>query len=137
MRFLVLGLSGRVPDAKTVWLFRERLAQAGAIEDLFNRFDTTLRNASYLPMSGQILEVTLVAAPKQRNTNAEKADLRAVLRLAAGKQAEPTTAIIDSRTLGSTPESGSRAGYDGAARKKGSKLHMEGSKNPLVLRSAL
>lgn len=51
-------------------------------------------------------------------------DLRAVLRLAAGRSAEPTTAIIDSRTLRSTPESGQRAGYDGAKRKRGSKLHM-------------
>ncbi|CEF43032.1 transposase [Acetobacter senegalensis] len=76
MRFLGLGLSGRIPDAKTVWLFRERLTQAGAIGGLFNRFDATLRNAGYLPMSGQILDATLVAAPKQRNTNAEKADLR-------------------------------------------------------------
>ncbi|KXV41624.1 transposase [Gluconobacter japonicus] len=76
MRFLGLGLSDRVPDAKTVWLFRERLTQAGAIDGLFNRFDATLRNAGYLPMSGQILDATLVAAPKQRNTNAEKADLR-------------------------------------------------------------
>src|SRR5580658_9812896 len=49
-------------------------------------------------------------------------DLRAVLRLAAGREAEPTAAIIDSRTLRSTPESGPRAGYDGA--KRGSKLHM-------------
>jgi transposase len=72
MRFLSLGLSERVPDAKTVWLFRERLTQAGAIEILFNRFDATLRNAGYLPMSGEILDATLVAAPKQRNTNAEK-----------------------------------------------------------------
>ncbi|WP_429956286.1 IS5 family transposase [Gluconobacter japonicus] len=77
MRFLGLGLSDRVPDAKTVWLFRERLTQAGAIERLFDRFDATLRNAGYLPMSGQILDATLVAAPKQRNTNGEKADLRA------------------------------------------------------------
>nr|WP_249197414.1 IS5 family transposase [Gluconobacter wancherniae] len=77
MRFLGLGLSDRVPDAKTIWLFRERLTQVGAIEGLFNRFDTTLWNAGYLPMSGQILDATLVAAPKQRNTNAEKADLRA------------------------------------------------------------
>ena len=76
MRFLGLGLSGRVPDAKTVWVFRERLAQAGAIERLFDRLDATLRNAGYLPMSGQILDATLVAAPKQRNTNAEKADIR-------------------------------------------------------------
>ncbi len=51
-------------------------------------------------------------------------NLRAVLRLAAGRKAEPTAAIIDSRTLRSTPESGERAGYDGAKRKKGSKIHM-------------
>lgn len=51
-------------------------------------------------------------------------DLRAVLRLAAGRDAEPTAAIIDSRTLRSTPESGPRAGYDGAKRKRGSKLHL-------------
>jgi transposase len=51
-------------------------------------------------------------------------DLRAVLRLAAGRHEEPTAAIIDSRTLRSTPESGPRAGYDGAKRKRGSKLHM-------------
>jgi transposase len=51
-------------------------------------------------------------------------DLRAILRLAAGREAQPTAAIIDSRTLRSTPESGGRAGYDGAKRKKGSKLHL-------------
>jgi len=47
-----------------------------------------------------------------------------VLRLAAGRNEEPTAAIIDSRTLRSSPESGTRAGYDGAKRKRGSKLHM-------------
>jgi transposase len=51
-------------------------------------------------------------------------DLRALLRLAAGRPEEPTAAIIDSRTLRSTPESGTRAGYDGAKRKRGSKVHM-------------
>lgn len=51
-------------------------------------------------------------------------DLRTLLRLAAGRKAQPKAAIIDSRTLRSTPESGTRAGYDGAKRKKGSKLHM-------------
>jgi transposase len=51
-------------------------------------------------------------------------DLRAVLRPAAGCRAEPTAAIIDSRTLRSTPESGERAGYDGGKRKKGSKIHI-------------
>ena len=51
-------------------------------------------------------------------------DLRAVLRMTAGRPPEPTAAITDSRTLRSTPESGTRAGYDGAKRKQGSKLHM-------------
>src|SRR3954465_11267877 len=49
---------------------------------------------------------------------------RPLLRLAAGRPEEPTAAIIDSRTLRSTPESGTRAGYDGAKRKRGSKVHM-------------
>lgn len=51
-------------------------------------------------------------------------DLRVILRLAAGRAEQPTAAIIDSRTLRSTPESGARAAYDGAKRKKGSKLHL-------------
>src|SRR5574341_2041185 len=51
-------------------------------------------------------------------------DLRALLRLAAGRQEQPSAAIFDSRTLQSSPESGARAGYDGAKRKKGSKVHM-------------
>ena len=50
-------------------------------------------------------------------------DLRAVLRVAAGREPVPTAAILDSRTLQSTPESGGRAGYDGAKRRKGSKVH--------------
>jgi transposase len=50
-------------------------------------------------------------------------DLRELLRLAAGRKARPSTAIMDSRTLRSTPESGDRAGYDGAKRKRGSKVH--------------
>jgi transposase len=51
-------------------------------------------------------------------------DLRELLRMATGRAPEPTAAIIDSRTLQSTPESGDRAGYDGAKRKKGSKIHI-------------
>lgn len=77
MRFLGLGLSDRVPDAKTIWLFRERLTKAGAIAPLFARFDAMLREAGYIPMSGQIIVASLVAAPRQRNTMAEKADIKA------------------------------------------------------------
>jgi transposase len=51
-------------------------------------------------------------------------DLRAVLRIAQGRNEEPSATILDSRTLQSSPESGSRAGYDGAKRRKGSKVHL-------------
>jgi transposase len=50
-------------------------------------------------------------------------DLRVLLRLSEGRASDPTATILDSRTLRSTPESGSRGSYDGAKRKKGSKLH--------------
>lgn len=77
MRFLGLGLSDRVPDAKTIWLFREHLAQARAVENLFARFDKHLAKSGYLAMGGQIVDATIVAAPKQRNTEGEKADIKA------------------------------------------------------------
>src|ERR1700759_3361421 len=51
-------------------------------------------------------------------------DLRAVLREALGRSADPSAVIIDARTLRSSPESGERAGYDGGKRKNGSKLHI-------------
>jgi transposase len=51
-------------------------------------------------------------------------DLRRILRVLEGRHEEPSAAVFDSRTLQSTPESGRRAGYDGAKRKKGSKVHM-------------
>jgi len=51
-------------------------------------------------------------------------DLRELLRIAAGRGPEPTAVVIDSRTLQSTPESGHRAGHDGAKRRKGSKVHI-------------
>ena len=70
MRFLGLGLSDRVPDARTIWLFREKLTRARAIKTLFDRFDASLRAAGYIAMSGQIVDASLISAPKQRNTQA-------------------------------------------------------------------
>lgn len=51
-------------------------------------------------------------------------DLRMLLRELAGRAPQPTAAVLDSRTLQSSPESGGRAGYDGAKRRKGSKVHL-------------
>ena len=93
MRFLGLSLGDRVPDARTIWLVRERLTRATlegkpAIEALFARFDASLRAAGYIAMSGQIVDATLVAAPRQRNTDEEKAEIKAG-RIPAEWQARP------------------------------------------------
>jgi IS5 family transposase len=72
MRFLGLGLQDRVPDARTIWLFREKLTRADFIQTLFARFDAILRQSGYIAMSGQIVDASLIAAPRQRNTEEEK-----------------------------------------------------------------
>ncbi len=72
MRFLGLGLPDRVPDARTIWLFREKLTRADSIQTLFARFDAILRESGYIAMSGQIVDASLIAAPRQRNTEEEK-----------------------------------------------------------------
>src|SRR5882724_6485506 len=64
MRFLDLELEDPVPDATTIWLFREALAQAGLIDQLFARF-------------GQIIDATIVSVPKQRNTKEENEAIKA------------------------------------------------------------
>jgi transposase, IS5 family len=81
MRFLGLGLADTVPDANTIWGFREALTRAQisrkpAIEVLFERFDAALSAAGFLAMSGQIIDASIVAAPKQRNTEGEKRDIK-------------------------------------------------------------
>jgi IS5 family transposase len=76
MRFAGLGLHQAVPDAKTIWLYREQLKQAGAMEGLFRRFDDVLAAKGYLAMGGQIIDATLIAAPRQKLTTEEKATIR-------------------------------------------------------------
>jgi IS5 family transposase len=58
MRFLGLGLSDAVPDANTIWTFREALKKADAVDALFRQFDAALRDAGFLAMSGQIVDAT-------------------------------------------------------------------------------
>jgi IS5 family transposase len=72
MRFLGLSLAHRVPDAKTIWLYRERLREKGLMTQLFQTFDKRLKSHGYLAMSGQILDASIVKAPRQRMTQEEK-----------------------------------------------------------------
>jgi len=77
MRFLGLGLEDPVPDATTVWLFRETLAKAGLVKTLFERFNRHLDAKGYIARGGQIIDATIVSAPKQRNTREENEAIRA------------------------------------------------------------
>jgi len=82
MRFLGLGLGDPVPDANTIWTFREALSRARingkpAIEVLFRAYEAALTKAGFLAMGGQIIDASIVAAPKQRNTDSEKAEIKA------------------------------------------------------------
>src|ERR1700675_1552807 len=76
MRFLGLGLEDAVPDAKTLWLYREALAKAGAVEELFDLFDGFLKDKGYLAMGGQIIDATIVSAPKQHNSREENETIK-------------------------------------------------------------
>src|SRR5437588_6295579 len=63
MRFLGLSLADRVPDARTIWLFREKLTQAGAIKTLFERFDAMLRRRAISPCRARSL--TRASSPRR------------------------------------------------------------------------
>jgi IS5 family transposase len=77
LRFLGFDLGAATPDANTIRLFREKLTEAGALDALFADFDRQLKERGYLAMGGQIVDATLVAAPKQRNTADEKDAIKA------------------------------------------------------------
>ena len=71
-RFLCLDDGDNVPDETTIWRYREALTKAGAIKTLFERFDMHLKTNGYLAMGGQIVDATIVQAPRQRMSNEEK-----------------------------------------------------------------
>ena len=76
MRFLGLRLGSRVPDAKTIWLFREQLTEAGLAGELFRQFETVLEENGFAAKKGQIIDASIVQAPKQRNSREENAQIK-------------------------------------------------------------
>lgn len=70
-RFLGVKPEGKVPDAKTIWLFREHLKELGLVEELFAELSLQIQMAGYIPKQGQIVDASIVTAPRQRNTRAE------------------------------------------------------------------
>jgi len=77
MRFLGLQMEDRVPDSKTVWLFREHLKREGLVEILFGRFHQQLAAQGYAAHAGQMIDATFVEVPRQRNNREDNALIKA------------------------------------------------------------
>jgi transposase len=117
--------------APYVTLMREDAPQREHdLRTVFNALRWIVRSGSpwrYLPHNFPPWEAVFQQAQRWIKAGIFEAmvhDLRELLRMASGRDPQPSATILDSRTLQSTPESGQRAGYDGAKRKKGSKVHM-------------
>jgi IS5 family transposase len=76
MRFLGLQLEDRVPDAKTIWLFRERLKELNLVDKVFAKFHEQLETQGYVAKAGQMIDATFVEAPRQRNSREENATIK-------------------------------------------------------------
>ncbi len=76
MRFLGLSLGDTVPDAKTIWLYREQLGKAGLVDRMFAKFDGQLRAKGFTAKRGQIIDASIVSAPKQRNSREENSRIK-------------------------------------------------------------
>jgi IS5 family transposase len=77
MRFLGFELGAPTPDENTIRLFRDKLTASGDLKQVMKAFDWQLQKKGYIPMAGQIVDASLVPAPKQRNTNSEKEAVKA------------------------------------------------------------
>jgi IS5 family transposase len=77
MRFLGLGVESRVPDQKTIWLFRDTLVKADVIYELFDTFNAMLAEIGLITRAGSIIDASFVEQPKQRNTREENEVIKA------------------------------------------------------------
>jgi IS5 family transposase len=75
-RFLGLSIEDGIPDGTTLWLFREKLAKAGLIDKLFERFGQHLEAKGYIARGGQMVDATIVPVPRQRNSRDENEQVK-------------------------------------------------------------
>ena len=76
MRFLGLRLSDKVPDEKTIWLFRDTLAKSGSIEKLFNKFTQVLEENRLIMKKGSSIDASFIESERQRNTKSENDQIK-------------------------------------------------------------
>ena len=75
-RFLGLSLGSKVPDAKTIWLFRDTLSKNGADKELFALFTEQMEDQGVITRKGSIVDASFVDAPRQRNTQEENQTIK-------------------------------------------------------------
>ncbi len=76
MRFLGLGINDAVPDAKTIWLFRDNLTAGGMVEKLFTHLDKLLDKDGIIVHKGKLVDASIVEVPIQRNSRDENKELK-------------------------------------------------------------
>lgn len=76
MRFLGLTLSDRVPDEKTIWLFRENLIAQDLVDKLFGKFLSSLEKANLVGKEGRMVDASFVEVPRQRNSRDENEQIK-------------------------------------------------------------
>lgn len=76
MRFLDLELSDKVPDSKTIWLFKEVVTKSGKTEELFHTFEELLEKEGYIGKEGKIIDASFVEVPRQRNSREENKQIK-------------------------------------------------------------
>src|SRR6516225_1418621 len=89
-RFLGLAIEDSIPDATTLWLFREKLAKAGLIEKLFDRFDQHLAAKGYMARGGQIIDASIVPVPTQRTVVTRTPSCRLGAHRQGGSRSPPS-----------------------------------------------
>jgi IS5 family transposase len=97
MRFLGLQAGDPVPDAKTIWVFREQLKAAGRMEHLFTQFDEFLAANGYAAQRGQIVDASIVAAPRQRNSREDNRKIKEGTTPEAWQEAKKRQKDVDAR----------------------------------------
>lgn len=75
-RFLGLHVGSKVPDATTIWRFREDLTTAGVLDDLFSQFEIHLQESGFTALKGQIVDASIVKTPIQRNSREENTKIK-------------------------------------------------------------
>lgn len=76
MKFLHLGLEDPVPDAKTIWLYEEKLSKSGAGKELFETLNKQIEAKGYITRTGSIVDATFIEAPKRKNTKEQREQLK-------------------------------------------------------------